>query len=410
MLRKISLIFLVCSPFYMIGQERLLKVTSKDSLMGEPRIAAWFGANMKMNGYYNIKGGLQDYDTFNLGNVDVNGDDDRQNLGVDLHQTQIRLDAAYIHPELGKIRAHVEWDFWGGNGQMRLRKAYVKTNHWQFGQDWENFGNQNVWPNVLDFDGPPSGVWARLPFVKYFNNLRNEHWKYELALQAPIVNYDEYLNVTPTIQETYQNLPEAVAALSYWDKWGHVRLSTIVRGINYLEDQEEKRTVGYGASVSGMIGAFGRSNFQFQYAAGMGIAAYLVSHGGSGFDAYPSNNTFKTTPTHGGWMSYEYYLSKKVHFNGVIGFTNFRMNDVTEFETTDDVGNSITVSDGNAQIMHDYFLVNVLWDPYPNFTLGVEFDYGTKSVETDGVADGVPFANDNSRNASRVSFGFMYNF
>ncbi|WP_282036558.1 hypothetical protein [Saccharicrinis aurantiacus] len=410
MKKEIALIIAIIITTSVYSQERLFKVNSSDSIQGEPRISAWFGANMKMNGYYNIKGGLQEYDTFNLGNIDVNGNDDRQNIGVDLYQTQIRLDAAYMHPELGKIRAHVEWDFWGGNGQMRLRKAYVMTNHWQIGQDWENFGDQNVWPNVLDFDGPPSGVWARLPFLKYFNDFKNKKWKYELALQAPLVNYNEYPNISPSIESTYQNLPEGVAAVKYVGNWGHIRLSTIFRGINYLEDQEEKRILGYGASLSSMIGNFGESNFQFQYAIGEGISAYLVSHGGSGFDAYPKTSGFEPIPSQGGWAAYEYYLTPKLHFNGVIGFTKFQITDVTEFEVSDPENSAISVTDGNATAMHNYYLINVLWDPYPNFTIGVEFDFGTKRIQTDGFEDGVAFSNDDARDASRVSFGFMYNF
>ena len=57
-----------------------------------------------------------------------------------------------------------------------------------------------------------------------------------------------------------------------------------------------------------------------------------------------------------------------------------------------------------------------MWDPYPNFTIGVEFNYGVKQVKTKGthtsVGDGsvTTFDNDQSRDASRISFGFLYNF
>ena len=410
----ISLIF--TSIFSVNAQERLLKVSSKDSIGGEPRITAWLGVNMKLNGYYNIKGGLQNYDTFNVGKIDVYGNDNRQSLGVDLYQTQIRMDATYNHPEIGQIRAHTSWDFWGGNGHMRLRKAYVMTEHWQVGQDWENFGDQNIWPNVLDFDGPPSGIWARVPFVKYFNSFADNKWHYEIALQASMVNHGEFPNVISPIEHTYQNLPDGVLAIKRKGDWGHVRLSTVYRGINYLENSEQKKIFGYGASLSGMFGGFGERNFQFQLATGKGISAYIVSFGGSNYDAYPHQDKgFETTPSIGGWGSYEHYFTKTIHLNLVYGFTKFELNDIADFAIKDATNKEIAILDGNASNFHHYFLTNIMWDPYPNFSIGVEFDYGIKSVKYSGNAVGdsgltVPLDEDQSRDASRVSFGFLYNF
>ncbi len=379
-------------------------------------MSAWFGANMKMNGYYNIKGGLQDYSTFRLDDIDVFGSDNRQNLAVDLYQTQIRLSTTYQHPDLGPISTMVEWDFDGGGGQMRLRKAYVKLQHWQIGQDWENFGNQDIWPNVLDFDGPPSGIWARVPFVKYFNQLRNPDWQWEVALQAPIVDYKEFADLAPTISYNYPKYPEFVAALRYNYHIGHVRLSAILRDISFKEDDHAKDMLGYGVSASGIVGDFGQSNFQFQYAIGKGIATYLVALGGSGYDAYPSTDGFKSSMTQGGWMSYEYYLNHKVHFNAVWGLTHLKMDRIAEFSVLPNLNNDeiTTVTEGNATVFHNYIIFNALWDPYPNFTLGVEFDFGTKRLKTDGTLENdsgnTPFKTNNARNASRVSFGFMYNF
>ena len=413
---KLLLIILFLSlSVYVSAQERLLKVSSKDSIGGEPKISAWFGANMKMNGYYNIKGGLQNYDTFNVGQIDVTGNDNRQNLGLDFYQTQIRLDASYIHPQIGKIRAHVSWDFWGGNGHMRLRKAYIMTDHWQLGQDWENFGDQNIWPNVLDFDGPPSGIWARIPFVKYFNDFNDNGWGYEIALQAPMVNYQSFPNVLVPIETTYQSVPDGVLAVKKKGDWGHIRLSTVYRAINYLENgntEDVKKIFGYGASLSGMIGGFGRNNFQFQTATGRGISAYIVSFGGSNYDAYPhQDNTFDTTPSFGGWAAYEYFITPILHVNLVYGYTKFEMNDIAPIK----LENGDFIIEGHSSSFHNYILTNVMWDPYPNFTIGVEFNYGVKTVKTKGdyivpVNSLVPFDRDNSRDASRISFGFLYNF
>lgn len=411
----ITLIAFCCLSQAAVAQERLFKVHSPDSVNGEPRINAWIGVNMKMNGYYNIRGGLQDYDTFKLDRINVFDDDNRQNLAIDLYQTQIRFSTTYIHPEWGKIQAFVESDFWGENGQMRLRKAYIIFRHWQFGQDYEAFGDQELWPNVLDSDGPPSGIWVRVPFIKYFNELKNPKWRYEIALQAPIVDYREFPDLATTIEYNYPTLPEFAAAMRYALYKGHLRLSGILRAINYLENGDENKLMGYGGAFSGMLGNTGESNWQFQYAAGKGISAYLVAHGGAGYDAFPAADGFQTTFAHGGWAAYEYYLSKQVHFNAVWGLTQLKMTDITEFTINDlETNTQISIKNGNASVFHKYLIVNALWDPYPNFTVGIELDLGNKRIKTNGTetigTEDVAFKNDNDRSASRISFGFMFSF
>ncbi|MEN8138106.1 MAG: DcaP family trimeric outer membrane transporter [Bacteroidota bacterium] len=413
-----SLLFLVFTAD-ISAQERLLKYISKDSINDQPKITAWAGANMKMNGYYNIKGGLQDFETFSIGSIDINSNDNRQNLGVDLYQTQVRMEGSYIHPKAGKITAHIEWDFWGGNGAMRLRKAYVKTDHWQIGQDWESFGNQEIWANVLDFDGPPSGVWARIPFIKYFNSFGKSNWHYEIALQTPTVDYNEFPEFTTSIETDYQNVPDLVLASSYREDWGHLRLSTIYRKINFLENGIRNSLFGYGATISGMWGNFGESNLQFLAVAGKGITTYLVTYVGNGYDAYPQEqNIFTPTPAIGGWTSYEHYFTHRIHSNIVYGFTMIDVDDISLYYVQDNGGTDIKVIDGSVNLLYNYILLNLMYDPYPNLTLGVELNYGIKRVIANGyyldqnLLPHTPTYMDRNKNreAMRISFGFMYNF
>ena len=43
-----------------IAQERILTFSTKDSINGVPKFKGSFGANIKLNGYYDVYGGLQD--------------------------------------------------------------------------------------------------------------------------------------------------------------------------------------------------------------------------------------------------------------------------------------------------------------------------------------------------------------
>ncbi len=51
---------------------------------------------MKLNGYYDVYGGLQDSETFNIGLINVFGIDDSQSFKMDLYQTQIFIQGDYI--------------------------------------------------------------------------------------------------------------------------------------------------------------------------------------------------------------------------------------------------------------------------------------------------------------------------
>ena len=56
-----------------------------------------------------------------MGLIDVFGTDDAQSFHMDLYQTQVKLEAVYVEKGGEKVSAIVEFDFWGGNGHMRLR-------------------------------------------------------------------------------------------------------------------------------------------------------------------------------------------------------------------------------------------------------------------------------------------------
>jgi hypothetical protein len=138
-----------------------------------------------------------------------------------------------------------------------------------------------------------------------------------------------------------------------------------------------------------------------------------VSFGGSNYDAFPHDkHTFSTTPSIGGWAAYEYYLTPVIHFNLVYGYTKFSMDNIAPIFIKED---NTVIQQANSSSLHNYVLINAMWNPYPNFSIGIEFNYGIKNIKSDGVLkeDGkieTPFDIDQSRDASRVSFGFMYNF
>ncbi|MDO6758888.1 hypothetical protein Q4566_01650 [Tamlana sp. 2_MG-2023] len=399
--------------FFLISasaQERFLTVTSKDSVNEAPRFKSSLGVNMKLNGYFDVFGGLQDSDTFNVGKINVFGSDDANSLNVDLYQTQIKWETLVVMPNGKKIKAIVESDFWGGDGRLRLRKAYVETEHWQIGQNWNNFGDEDLWPNIMEWEGPPSGIWLRNPHIKYMNTFKNTDWKYEISLEAPQDDFYAYEELQPFIEEARQSTPDVTFAVTYKKPWGHLRAASLLRSINYKLDGDEDNFIGYGLTLSGIYKP-NRNSFQYQLVGGKGISSYLTTIAGFGYDGYPAvNNEFKATPAFGGWMAYEYFITEKWHANAVFGMTNFTLSDSERYVIVDDLRDELIDVAGDFNHKQYYGILNMMYDAYDRMTIGLEMDYGVKSLNMNGDVGTTPFDQTQKRDALRISFGFMFFF
>ena len=403
------LIFPVLSYSQLYENDRLLTVRSKDSINEKPKLKGALGVNIKLNGYFDVYGGLQNSETFNIGAINVFGTDDSSSFKMDLYQTQIFIQGDFITKKGENVKAVVEFDFWGGNGHMRLRKAYVETNHWQIGQNWNNFGDEDIWPNVMEWEGPPSGVWARSPHIKYFNTFKNEKWEYSFSLEAPVVDYIALGSLEPLVEEAYQVAPDFTAGLKFIEKWGHLRVSSILRNVRYGFEGETNDFMGFGFTVSGIYKTENKNNLQYQLIAGKGINAYLTSISGLGYDGFPTaDGDFKATPSYGGWVSYEYFFTPKFHSNIVFGFTEYTFENMERYIVSNGAPDNILILDGDYNSEHYYGLFNFMYEPFERMTIGLELDYGIKKTEYEGLANDVFIDDKESRDAMRISFGFMF--
>jgi hypothetical protein len=396
-------------PLISFGQDRFLSYASQDSVGETPRFKGSIGANLKLNGYYDVFGGLQDNETFNVGLIDVFGTDDSQSFKMDMYQSQIKLDAKFIDKKGESITALVEFDFWGGNGHMRLRKAFVESRNWEIGQNWNNFGDEDIWPNIMEWEGPPSGVWIRSPHIKYFNTFKKPSWIYEISLEAPMTDYMTFPELDLEFQETNQVAPDLTFAVKNKYDWGHVRLASILRSIKYKDSIGSDNFIGYGFSLSGIYRTKSKNNVQFQFVGGKGITAYMTSVSGLGFDGYRKNNDrLAATPAFGGWISYEYFFTPRLHSNIVLGFTNYDFRDVQEFLVIDSEEPDTIAVHGDFYNAHYYGIINLMYEPFERMTIGLELNYGGKEIHYDGVVNDLMIDESKSRDAMRISFGFMF--
>jgi len=410
-LKKSILLFLSIFSITVIAVGQNLRVQSKDTVNGKPSWDAYLYFKMKLNGVFDISGGLQGQETFNIHNIDIWGTDDTPNLWMDLHQSQLRL---YGAKEVGNHTAvgYFEGDFWGGNNHFRLRMAYINYHFFQFGQDWSFFGDKEIWPNVFDWDGPPSGVWRRNPGLMFFP-INNNRWRLDVGFEHTQAQISFVDDLDSTFQKASGNpTPESIVAIKKMGNFGHIRLSGLLRFLHYKENNQMGYVPAYGFSLSGFLKTHKEkvNPIQFQLVAGTGIASYLVSFDGAQYDAIPNGyGDINTLPAAGGWVSYEHWFGKMWHGNIVLGSTIFKSFELSDYYVP---AADLEVSEGSVDLKYIYALINLMVDPFKDFTVGIEYNIGQKQNVYKGKFNGSD-QNDElikDRIAQRISFGLFYNF
>jgi len=396
------------------------RVVSKDSINGKPMFEYFLYIKAKLNGVYDINGGMYE-ETFNVGKIPVWGSEDEKRFWMDMHQSQVRF-RGQSETAHGTYTAYMEGDYWGGNKHFRLRHLWFEYTfanlgkNWKFtghiGQDWSFFGDKEIWPNVFEWDGPSSGVWRREPELRFwFENQNGLRLEFGAANPGP----ELYLrwDIDATLSEAKQPLPDFIGAINQKFGFGHLRITGIYRHMVYHHNQDKQATAGYGATFSGYVRTNSRTEnpIQFQMVAGTGIATYLVSFSGMNYDAAPDGNgEMKAVPTIGGWISYEHWFSRKWHANLVLGFSDFKTKEISRFYIK---GASYVAIHATAQTKMQYVLVNFMWNPIPSVAIGAEWNYGKRTNIYEGTiftGTGVKNYLEKSRSANRISFGTFFNF
>jgi len=389
----------------------IFRMTSEEKIDDKPKYDYFLLVKAKLNGVYDIEGGLQESETFNVGKIDVYGTNDDPRFHMDMHQSQVRF-RGQRETAGGTLVAYMEGDYWGGNKHFRLRHMWVDYKFIHFGQDWSFFGDKEIWPNVFDWDGPPSGVWRREPELKFYFQTESQ-WIFDIGIAQPGAQITFNPDFDDAVTAANQSVPDIIGAV--WKKadFGHIRVTGIYRDLKYDTGGSNDRVAGYGGTGSGLIKTHKKwdNPIQFQFVAGKGIATYLVSFDGLNYDAAPDGNgVLEAIPTVGGWASYEHFFNERWHVNVVGGLSRFSSHHIAEFTIP---GPGYGATNTSIDLKHWYGLFNIMYTPIPALTFGVEYNRGRKTARYEGTidtGDGIIDVEEESRLAQRISFGVFFDF
>lgn len=310
-----------------------------------------------------------------------------------VRQTRVGIDA-FIPTGLGELKTKLEFELYGvgsdqGKTTPRLRHAYGELNDFLAGQTWSTFMDIDVFPNTIEYWGPPSMIFWRNLQLRW-TPLRNEHNSFAVALESPSSAIDDgkLSGISPDLNlKGKTKYPDLTAHWRTHGNWGHVQLAGLLRSVGYEnsaspEGEPSGEETGYGFNLSGSLKVGPSGTLKAQFAWGKAIASYFND---GGVDLAPTGNFEPETLEILGWLAfYDHSWSDK--WSSSVGWA------MTEQDNSEGQTNTAFKS-------NQYGLINLLHYPTKNNMIGGELQYGEFEQKDGKTADD-----------TRVQFSFKYTF
>lgn len=345
-----------------------------------------FSGFVNLNAIFDFNG-LDNYDDFTTSQIPINPTPYEKTFRFHMTARQSRLNfgSNYI-TKFGVIRGFVSADFYSGNtgdfSYFRLREAYLEFGNLLLGQTNTSFGNDEVVPQTIDFEGPNSAPTLRNPMIKYSKNLKNNY-----SFSAAIEMRGTDIQAFPNTGNPFLAIPCLVANINKNGDWGVVTLSAMADITRYYNaDSVDKMVNGYGGAISTIINTWKQNHFSIFIVGGNGIADFISDLSGSGYNGVPdiATNKLELLKSYGGFIGYTQYWNNKLSSNIIFSYI--------ALEKT----NLLKSSDFKYS---KYGLINLFYNPLPRIIFGMEYIYGQLVVQDDGTG-----------NAHRLQFLAQYNF
>ena len=300
------------------------------------------------------------------------------------------------------VNTRIEVDFFNGNTSgvfgsydWRLRFAWVEFGPLLVGQAASVFMDYDVFPNVLDYQGPPGMILMRQGLARFKFPVHGD----DTTVPSVLNNLTRTFNGKRTVNSllipgtgiitdpgddrNVQQMPDFTGNLRHNYDYGHVQAAGIVRLLSFSEAAtgDEYNEVGYGGNLTGTWHPYAwctgcspkntkcptpmeKSRFLGQYAAGKGINRYFQDPNGLGLDGVFTPATgFELIDSQGWFVAYEQWWAD----NWASNFTYSEMHVDDPDVLPDD-----TYQDGK------YITANLIWLPFERMGVGMEFLFGER--------------------------------
>jgi hypothetical protein len=284
----------------------------------------------------------------------------------------------FIPTSMGEIKTDLAFDLFGSDGGTHIHwlRAWAELGMYGVGQTDSNFMDISVFPNTIDYWGPPGMVFVRNPQFR-ITPVSGDGITVAFSLEAPssAVDTGKVTDVDPSLGGiTGRNrLPDAVVSFKLERDWGHMRAAGILRQVGFhnpaaADGEPAGQKPGYGLNVSGTWKLFGKDQINGQVVGGRGIASYMND---GGIDLAPNANLNAETVQTLGWLLY-YNHSWSDKWSSALGYSEHKQSN-----TDGQLGSGFKRG--------SYASVNALYSLTKNVTSGVEYIWG-KHETKDGLS------------------------
>jgi hypothetical protein len=308
------------------------------------------------------------------------------------------------------LKVVFEFDLYGtgddaGQTTMRVRHMYGEWGPVLAGQTNTLFMDGDIFPNTIEYWGPPGMAFVRTPQIRY--TYKTGPHKFAAAIEKPGNDIDPggIRTLEPILGFSFQDdneAPDLTAQYRYEGGWGHVQIAGILRSLGYeavgTADNEPKGTeTGWGLDLTSNIKVLQKDVLHLGLVYGEGIASYMND---GGVDMGPNvlpvvtppiagvppvlSLEAEAAPLTGMLIYYDHYWNEL--WSSSIGWSQTRL-DNTSFQTAD------------AFRSGQYASANLLYTPDKRIMMGGELLWGQR--EDKNGDHGEDF---------RIQFSFKYNF
>lgn len=317
-------------------------------------------------------------------------------LQFNANQTTLFYNLVSLSDSKNKFGAYVNMNFSGQNYTPEIQDAYVTYGGLLLGRTTSLFTDAAAIPPTIDSEGP-NGLTYKTNNVFNFRSQwgKKKRFSTGIGLEMPTTDFtvSKYQNVTN------QYIPDIPSYIQFaWGKGNnsHVRLSSLIRNVNYRNNLKEKNNIisTYACQLSGLVTVKEKLVFYYQFAYGSGLTPYIQDVSGLKLDFLPNNITDLSDKKAGKLdhvKSMSYYAGLQYNFNPRT-FMSCTFSQV-DIDIPDNYDDTSLYKEGY------YLAANLFWYAKPNVHLGAEYLYGKRADQ-----------NKESGQANRVQVMLQYNF
>lgn len=315
-------------------------------------------------------------------------------LQFNANQSTLFYNLVSVSENKTRFGAYINMNFSGLNYSPQIQDAYVTYGGWLIGRTNSLFTDAAAIPPTIDAEGPNALTYKTNEVINFRGQI-GKHFSTGIGLEMPVSDF----TVSKEQSVTNQYIPDFPSYIQYsWGKGNssHVRLSSLIRNVNYRNNVENKDEIisTYACQLSGLINIKERLIFYYQLAYGSGLSNYIQDLNGLHLDFLPKSMTEEKTDDAGKLehvKSMAYYAGLQYNFNPRT-FMSCTFSAV-------DVDIPKTSMDQTLYNEGYYLATNFFWYARPNVQLGAEYLYG-KTIDIDS----------DWGQANRVQLMVQYNF